>query len=97
MAFLKRAEKDLDEILSYKAKFYAGTADRFLDELEAVLDNIAGNPHVYQVYIHNDRYRRAVVMDHLLFYRVHEKPHTVKVYRVLHGKRDIEKYLRPLS
>ena len=91
--FLKQAEKDLDEIVTYKAGFYARTADRFLDELDAVLNNIAGNPNIYQIYIHDDRYRRAVVTDYLLFYKVCEKTHTVKVYRVLHGKRDIEKYL----
>ena len=93
LIILKQAEKDLDEILDYKSKFYAGTADRFMDELEKRFDNIAGNPYICQKYIHDNRYLRAVVMDYLLFYRVIDKTHTVKVYRILHGKRNIDTYL----
>ncbi|MCL1820611.1 MAG: type II toxin-antitoxin system RelE/ParE family toxin [Oscillospiraceae bacterium] len=91
--FLERAENDLDEVLSYKSKFYAGTADRFMDELEAVLNRISKNPRVYQVYVYDGSYRRAVVMDYLLFYRICDDSHTVKIYRVLHGKRDIKECL----
>ncbi|MCL2081292.1 MAG: type II toxin-antitoxin system RelE/ParE family toxin [Oscillospiraceae bacterium] len=90
---LKRAEKDLEEILTYKAGFYAGTAGRFIDELENVLEFVSGNPYVYRTYAQDARYRRAVVEDYLLFYKVYENPRAVKIYRVLHGKRQIEKYL----
>ena len=89
LKLLKRAERDIGEILEYKADFYAGTADRFISELEKVLDRIAENPFVYQVYENNPRYRRAVVGDYLLFYRVFEKTRQARVYRVLHSKRDI--------
>ena len=91
--FLERAENDLDEVLSYRAKFYTGTANRFMDKLETVMNKIAENPYVYQRHIHDDTYRRAVVMDYLLFYRICDDSHTVKIYRVLHGKRDIKECL----
>ena len=91
---LKLAERDLEKILEYKAKFYAGTAGRFIDELEKVLDDIAEFPLMYQAYENNPRYRRAIVNEYLLFYRVFEKSQSVRVYRILHGKRDLGKQLK---
>jgi len=93
LIFLKRAEKDLDNISKYKAGFYPGTAIRFVDEVDRYRDIIEENPYAFPVYQYNPRYRRAVIMDYLLFYKVFDKSRKVKVYRVLHGKRDIEKCL----
>jgi plasmid stabilization system protein ParE len=91
---LKRAENDLDEILTRKAELYAGTADRFIIELEKRLDNIAANPYMYQSYINNHRYRRAVLDEYLLFYRIIEETQEIKIYRVLHSKKDLRKYFK---
>ena len=93
ISILKRATNDLDEILNNMATQYPGTASRFISELERVLTNIAENPKLYQVYTNNTQYHRAVIGDYLLFYRIFEESNSVRVYRVLHGKRDIKALL----
>ncbi len=93
LSLLKRAELDLEEILAYKAQYYAGTADAFLTALEKTLNGISGNPLMYPAYDNNPRYRRAVVEDYLLFYRVEKEASVVQVYRILHGRRDLRKFL----
>jgi len=52
---LKRAEKDLEEILDYKAGFYLSTPDKFIDELEKHFDSITENPYICQEYIRPPR------------------------------------------
>jgi addiction module RelE/StbE family toxin len=86
---LRRAEADLDEICEYLSQFYPGTVGRFLTALEQALDNAAHNPMMYQAYEWDASYRRIVVQDYLVFYKVDESAKQVKVYRVLHGKRNI--------
>jgi plasmid stabilization system protein ParE len=40
--------------------------------------------------MYNPKYRRAVIeYDYLIFYQVEESTGRAKVFRVLHGKRDI--------
>ena len=92
-ALLPLALSDIDEICLYYAQFYPGTAQRFLDELERGFDALAENPFMYQVSDINKSYRRFIVRDYLVFYKINEEKTQVNVYRVLHGKRDIEKTL----
>ena len=91
---LKLAERDLEEILEHKSQFYPGTAGRFIDALEKVLDNITEHPLMYQVYENNPHYRRAIVDEYLLFYRVFDDSKKTRVYRILHGKRDLTKLVK---
>jgi addiction module RelE/StbE family toxin len=86
---LKRANRDIDEIAQYKSQFYPDTALRFLIALENALDTVAQNPYMYPEYVGNKKYHRLIVQDYLVFYRIFETSRTVRVYRVLHGKRNI--------
>jgi plasmid stabilization system protein ParE len=90
---LARAEQDLDEICAWLSQFYPGTVGRFLDAFEAGINNLEENPYMYRTYPENPVYRRLLVQDYLAFYRVDEDLHEVKIYRVLHGKRDLPKLL----
>ena len=93
VVMLNKAERDLCEILDYKTQFYPGTADRFIDEFKKKRESIAENPYMYQVYIHNKKYRRAIVLDYLMFYRVFDQSNIVRIYRILNGKIDLNKYI----
>ncbi|AEF81974.1 type II toxin-antitoxin system RelE/ParE family toxin [Leadbettera azotonutricia] len=86
---LKRSRIDIDEICQYKSQFYPGTVDRFLDKLEKELNSIADNPFICPEYYGNKKYHRLLVQDYLVFYRIFETAKTVRVYRILNGKRDI--------
>jgi plasmid stabilization system protein ParE len=84
------AEDDLDEICEYLARFYPGTVERFLEDLEKSFYNAAHNPRMYQSYESNKEYRRIVVGNYLAFYKTDDNEKRVDVYRILHGKRNID-------
>jgi addiction module RelE/StbE family toxin len=91
---LKRAAKDIDEICRYLSQFYPDTPGRFLDELERTLDGLTQNPYLSTEYEKNKSYRRMIVQDYLMFYKISKPGKTVRIYRVLHGKRDIGEFLK---
>jgi plasmid stabilization system protein ParE len=90
---LDRAVEDIDAISGYLAQSYPGTAGRFLDGLERSLDGLAQNPYMYAEYEHNRAYRRMLVQDYLVFYKIFKARKIVHIYRILHGKRNIEAFL----
>jgi plasmid stabilization system protein ParE len=91
---LSTAENDLDEICLYLSQFYPGTVDRFLEDFGKALDYASDNPKMYQTYDLNKAYRRIVVGNYLVFYKIDEAEKRMKVYRVLHGKRNLPEFLK---
>ncbi|GBR73280.1 toxin ParE [Candidatus Termititenax aidoneus] len=87
---LWRAAKDLDDICVY----YAGTnkIKKLLDSLDNILTNIAQTPYMYPE--HNKQYRKITVEDYLVFYKVFSAAKTIRIYRILHAKRDNSLYLQ---
>jgi plasmid stabilization system protein ParE len=87
---LQRAAKDLDDICAY----YAGTnkIKKLLDALDNALDNVAYTPYMYPE--HNKHYRKITVENYLVFYKVFPAVKTVRIYRILHAKRDNSLYLQ---
>ena len=90
------AESDIDEICVYLSQFYPSTPSKFLDELEENFKNVSLNPYMYQKYEYNKDYRKIVTGDYLVFYKIDNENNLVKVYRILHGKRNISTILEKL-
>lgn len=90
----KPAKKDIAVISAYKSQFYAATLNRFYNAFEDTYKKVAENPYMYPAYEHNQKYRKAVFLDYVMFYRVFESSNTVRIYRIIHGKMDIGKYLQ---
>ena len=62
------------------------------NEPSPCLDNITTMPYMYPEYDQNPKYRKAVVeYDYLVFYQIEqiENKDRARIFRVLHGKRDI--------
>ncbi len=91
--FMALAAQDYDDISDYLSGFYPGTAGKFLDALEKGTATLEDSPRAFEVYEHNPAYRRMVVMDYLVFYKIKEKSKTVEVHRILHGARNIRQFL----
>jgi plasmid stabilization system protein ParE len=94
ITILKRAVSDIDDICRYLSQFYPGTAGKFLDSLEHILDEVAKNPYIFSKYPENKKYHRMLIQNYLVFYRIFETSKTVRVYRIIHGKRDIASLMR---
>ncbi|MDR1324193.1 MAG: type II toxin-antitoxin system RelE/ParE family toxin [Candidatus Margulisbacteria bacterium] len=90
---LSRAARDLDDICAY----HAGThkIKKLLDALDNILINIAQTPYMYPE--HNKQYRKITVEDYLVFYKVFPALKTIRIYRILHAKRDNSLYLQAPS
>lgn len=93
MIYLTAARQDITIISAYKSQFYTNTLRNFSAAFNNTYSKIAKTPFLYPVYEQNTKYRKAVFMDYTLFYRVDELSKTVKIYRVLHGKRNAGKIL----
>jgi plasmid stabilization system protein ParE len=91
---LRRAIRDLDDVCAYLSGFYPGTVGRFLEALEQSLDAVAHNPSMYAEYNANKQYRRMIVHNYLVFYRIFETSEMIRVYRILHGRLDLPTKLK---
>ena len=88
---LKLARDDLREIRDYLSEFGANPPKRFRESFEKFCIQVENMPYIYSRYDPNPKYRKAVIeYDYLVFYQVEERNGRAKIYRVLHGKRDIE-------
>lgn len=93
------AHEDFDSIISYMAiQLSAPTAaTEFADAIEKCYDNLKSNPLMYQqcrdVRLKKQAYRRAVIKNYVLVYRIEEKEKRVYIYRIFYGARDYEKLI----
>jgi plasmid stabilization system protein ParE len=89
---LRLARDDLKEIHDRLAEFGNNPPRKFRDSFTAFIANVASMPYMYPTYDLNPKYRKAVIeFDYIVFYLVEKtgSKDRVKIYRVLHGKRDI--------
>ena len=84
-------------VIEYLSQFYAGTVRKFFDEFEKCRLILAENPYTYQVYESVPAYRRAIVGDYLVFYKVFDpadnQQGVVEIHRILRGTCDIKRYI----
>ena len=89
---LRLARDDLKEIRDRLAEFGNNPPRKFRDSFTVFCANVTSMPHMYPQYDLNQKYRKAVIeYDYLVFYQVEKTQgkDRAKIYRVLHGKRDI--------
>jgi len=94
---LNLAESDIDDICRYLSQFYPGTPSKFLDTLDESFNNVSFNPYMYPKYKYNKEYRKIVADDYLVFYKIDKDNNLVKVYRILHGMRNISTIIEKLK
>ena len=90
-----RAESDLIDIWAYSFEEWDDVqADKYLDEFNAAINSLAGNPYL-GVRRDNVRegYRALFVNRHAVYYRLSAT--SVDVVRVLHGQMDPARHLEP--
>ena len=94
LVITKPAEKDLADILQYISKDLSApkAANDLLDDILKCYDNISLNPLMYAL-CDNDRlkikkYRKAVIKNYIMFYRVDEEKQKIYIMRFVYGRRD---------
>jgi len=91
------AHQDLDSIISYIAVQLANpvAASNFLDEVVRCYGYLNSNPMMYSKCndsrLEKEGYRKAVIKNYILVYKVDEIAKTVSILRFFYGARDYEK------
>lgn len=90
----KPAENDLADILQYISKALSApkAASDFLDAVLKCYDNISENPLMYALCdndrLKNKKYRKAIIKNYIMFYRVDEENNVIYIMRFIYGRRD---------
>ncbi|MDR3090657.1 MAG: type II toxin-antitoxin system RelE/ParE family toxin [Clostridiales bacterium] len=88
------AKSDLWEIRQYLARFGENPPRKFKESFDNFLCQVSERPCMFSEYAPNPAYRKAVIeFEYSVFYRVDETLGAVKIYRVLHGRRNYEKII----
>ena len=72
---------------------YPSKAKRIFNELESKVTDLEEMPYMWPVYPANTEYRRMILEDHLLFYKVDKDEQKVKIFRILYDKINIPEHL----
>ena len=92
--YLPLAVQDLNDIARYLSEFYPKTASRILKEMREKITKLGDTPKMCEIYRLDPTYRRMVVDQYLVFYRVNDETKVVEIYRVLRGSWNLPQYLR---
>ncbi|MBQ7097097.1 MAG: type II toxin-antitoxin system RelE/ParE family toxin [Clostridia bacterium] len=94
LVITKEAYKDLEDVISY----ISGTlknpiaADNFLKEFEEKCEIVSSNPEAYaycnDTRLMNAGYRKIVIKNYIVFYRINRPEKEVYIMRIIYGRRD---------
>lgn len=93
------ANQDLDNIAEYIAVQLAnpGAAAEFLNEVEKCYENLKQMPMMYEKCrdkrLANEGYRRAVIKNYILLYKIQEEEQAIIIFRFFYGSRNYEKLI----
>ena len=94
LIILKLARNDLHEIHNYLSEFGLNPQIKFKESFKSFCLRVIDTPYLYARYEPDPKYRKAVIeYNYLVFYVVDENNSKIKIYRVLHGKRDASAFL----
>ena len=93
--FLKIAEEDFLEIISYIAADNITAAENLALKFEKNFESLAANPKLGRIpreeEIRNLGYRYLIVQNHIIIYTIEDK--TILIHRILHGARNYKTLL----
>ena len=93
------AQDDLTGIVDYIAVQLANpiAAGSFLDEVAQCYGHLKNNPFIYpkskDSRLAKEGYRKALIKNYILMFKVFEDTHKVMLYRIFYSARDYEKLL----
>ena len=89
-----RAEEDFDRIITYIAQNLSApkAASNFADKVYDCYGDLENNPYMYSVChdprLHKEGYRRALVKNYVVVFKINEDTKDVHVHAIFHGSQD---------
>ena len=68
------------------------TPKRFTSKLKKYISNLRENPYMYPVYSENTDYRRMIIDNYIVLYKIFEDVKKIKIFRILRASWDLPKY-----
>ena len=93
VAFSPEAKEDVKAIQRYLRQFSPKAPVRFGEAMREKLDTVKENPHMYEQYRYQPRYRCIPIEKYLLFYEADDEQKVIYVFRVLHGAQNMPDFL----
>jgi len=99
LEYLPVARQDLIDIVLYISQELQNPdaanrlAEKLIETAEKVLTFPYGNPSYHPIKPLRHEYRKAIVQNYLMFYRIDEEKKLVTVARVLYAKRNYNRLL----
>ena len=91
LEYLPLAEADILEIDRSLYELSPVAADKFAESIERLTETLLCYPLMFPVYEDNTYFRHMTLpYKYRLFYHVDEDCEIIKIYRVLHGMRDVK-------
>ena len=90
----REAHNDIYEIVGYIANELSNpkAANSFLDDVETSYLRVADNPHSYSlcsdIRLERLAYRKIIIKNYLILYRIDEDNQVVYIVRVVYGRRN---------
>jgi plasmid stabilization system protein ParE len=90
----QRADEDLERIIEYiSMKLHAPkAASDFADSVYRCYEHLENNPYIYEAcrdqWLKQEGYRRAVVKNYIVVYKIHEENKEVHVHAIFHGSQN---------
>ncbi|MCL2808355.1 MAG: type II toxin-antitoxin system RelE/ParE family toxin [Coriobacteriia bacterium] len=88
LRYLKLAQSDLQEIADFNRRFSEKYQTEILSKIEQACSGLKDSPENLPDYRLAPSFKRLIVNDYLVFFKVDGTTHVVSIYRILHAKRD---------
>jgi len=88
--YLITAKQDRETIKTYLNQFSTTAYTRLVAKIKRNIEYAKSNPYMYEVYERRPNFRRIIVEDYLVFYKVNEYERLIEVHHILHGMIDIQ-------
>ena len=101
--FTKKAESDLDEILSYISIELSNpdAAASFLKDLQTVLTSICSVPKIGRIvkneFLPDKEIRKSLVGNYVLYYLPDTEEKSIYVLRILYSRRNLDELVREIN
>jgi len=101
--FSKKAEADLDEILSYISIELSNSqaASSFLKDLQTVIDSICAIPKIGRIveneFLPDREVRKPLVGNYILYYLPDTNEKIIYILRILYGRRSLDELVREIN
>ena len=101
--FTKKAEADLEEILSYISIELSNheAAASFLKDLLAVIASICSVPKIGRIveneFLPDKEIRKSLVGNYVLYYLPDTEEKSIYVLRILYGRRNLDELVREIN